>query len=121
MTALDRLLALANHLEPDQGYELRRLLVADGPALRYIDAEQRADRAEALAQECRRQLAALDRQCTLLRENLENAHQALGALAQVHGGSLRISEHLLMRGPFDVRLLVDPVNHEHRVVATKRR
>lgn len=69
----DRLLALAEHLDRPVADRLRRLLAGDAVAHRVIDAEQRAQRAEDLAAELRRQMRSLERQL----ERLQRAEPAL--------------------------------------------
>lgn len=57
-----RLLVLADHLDSDLAYHLRRLAAADSEAHRYLEAVARAEFAEDLVKELRRHVAALERQ-----------------------------------------------------------
>lgn len=71
------LLQLAELLEPRLGDRIRRLVDADATVHEVIDLRARTQRAEDLAQECRRQLATRDRQCEQLRVQLARAEAAL--------------------------------------------
>lgn len=60
VTGIDELLVqLAEHLEPDLRTRLLRLVDADAKAPLVLEFQQRAQRAEDLATECRRQLTSL--------------------------------------------------------------
>lgn len=74
-----RLLQLAEQLDHSLAERIRRLVDADSAVHEVIDLRARAQRAEDLAQECRRQLAARDRQCEELRIRLAQAEGGVGA------------------------------------------
>lgn len=71
------LLQLAELLEPRLGDRIRRLVAADSAVHQVIDLRARTQRAEDLAQECRRQLVARNRECDRLRIQLAQAEAAL--------------------------------------------
>jgi len=66
-----RLMGLADHLDYKLADRLRTLVEADSMAHRVDDLVSRAERAEDLAAECQRQLRALDRQLTRVRDENE--------------------------------------------------
>jgi hypothetical protein len=68
--ARDRLRALAPHLPTDVADEIVRLTEADSEASQLLDAQARAQRAEDLARECKRQLRSRNRQCDELEAQL---------------------------------------------------
>lgn len=68
-----RLLQLADQLEPQLGDRIRRLVDADALTHDVIDLRDRAERAEDLAHECRRQLTARNRECERLQIQLAQA------------------------------------------------
>lgn len=61
-TVAERLRALAEHLDPALARRLRALVDADSRADRVLELEDRAQRAEDLAVEIRRQMTGLERQ-----------------------------------------------------------
>lgn len=68
MTSADeRLQALVPYLDTQLGYELARLVRADSEAGQVLELQARAQRAEDLVAELRRQLAARNRQLDELR------------------------------------------------------
>jgi hypothetical protein len=64
----ERLHALAEHLDYDLGARLRALIDADSRAGRVLELEDRAQRAEDLAAEIRRQMTGLQRLLDRARE-----------------------------------------------------
>lgn len=68
-----RLLQLAEQLDHPLADRIRHLVDADSVGHQVIDLRARAQRAEDLAHECRRQLAVRDRQCDELRIRLAQA------------------------------------------------
>ncbi len=68
-----RLLQLADLVDHDLAHRIRTLVDADAIAHEVIDLRQRAQRAEDLTHEVRRQLRSRDRQCDRLQEQLAAA------------------------------------------------
>ena len=80
-----RLQELAQHLTPDLRSRLVDLVAADSRAITVHELEQRVQRAEDLANECRRQLRARERQVERLKEAVELADGEREDLDTAHG------------------------------------
>ena len=73
------LLALADHLAPGLAVRLRDLIQAPEGAAAYIEQRDKAQRADDLSRECRRQLLSLSRQVDRLRsEEARRTHPSDG-------------------------------------------
>ena len=68
----EQLAALAEHLQPTLAERIRKLVAAAAIAHQVIDLQQRTQRAEDLAAECRRQLRSLERQNERLRARYDH-------------------------------------------------
>lgn len=71
-----QLLALAEHLDANLAYHLRRLVAADSEAHRYLEVANRLGRAEDLVTELRRHVTHLERQVDQLRSDQQNVSTA---------------------------------------------
>lgn len=77
-----QLLALADHLDPDLAYRLRRLVAADSEAHRYLEVASRLEFAEDLVAELRRHVTHLDRLVNELRSDQAASTQDVSTAAK---------------------------------------
>lgn len=77
-TADERLCALAEHLDPDLATRLRELVAADSRADRVLQLEGRAERAEDVLAEIRRQFDPLTRNLDSARAENRELRRRIG-------------------------------------------